>query len=102
MRPELSSRAAAWLVAVICLLGGGLRLAGLAFGLPDVHHPDEMTILNTSLSFAKGDPNPHLFLYPTLYYYALFFWEGLFFVVGRVFGLFHSVADFEHAFFLDP
>ena len=89
-------------LAAICLLGLGLRLWGIAFGLPDVHHPDEMTILNTSLSFAKGDLSPHLFLYPTLYYYALFVWEGLFFAAGRLFGLFQSVSDFERSFFLDP
>src|SRR4029450_6284771 len=58
-------------------------------------------ILDRALTFAKGDPNPHNFLYPTLYLYALFAWEGLYFVVGRGLGWFDSVAAFQNAYFVD-
>src|SRR5260370_29058484 len=96
-----SSRTAAWLAAV-CALALGLRLLGLAYGLPDVHNPDEIPILNRALAFAKGDFNPRNFLYPTLYFYVLFVWEGLFFAAGRLTGLYGSAAAFERAFFVDP
>ena len=83
-------------------MGLALRFDALSWGLPDVHHPDEIPILNRALAFAKGDLNPHNFLYPTLYFYALFVWEGAFFVLGRSVGLYHSVGAFEREFFVDP
>ena len=89
------------LAGIVCL-ALGLRVYALNWGLPDVHHPDEIPILNRALAFAKGDPNPKNFLYPTLYFYVLFAWEGAFFLVGRVVGLYQSLAAFEHEFFTDP
>ena len=53
-----------------------LRVRGLGFGLPAVYNPDEVAIMSRALAFAKGDLNPHNFLYPTLYFYALFGWIG--------------------------
>jgi len=94
--------ASAWLLAAITILGFGLRLWSLDYGLPGVFNMDERPILDRALTFAKGDPNPHNFLYPTLYLYALFAWEALFFVVGRLVGAFGSLADFQNAFFVDP
>ena len=91
-----------WIVGAICALALGLRVYGVAFGLPDLHHPDESPILNRALSFAKGSLKPQNFLYPTLYLYLLFAWEVLFFIVGRVIGLFDSIAAFQRDFFLDP
>jgi hypothetical protein len=67
-----------------------------------VFHPDEIPILSRALAFAKGDPNPHNFLYPSLYFYMLFAWEVLFFVVGWAGGLFESLADFQAQYFRDP
>ena len=55
----------------------GLRLIGLRYGLPYVYNPDEVSIMSRALAFAKGDLNPHNFLYPSLYFYVLFAWEGL-------------------------
>src|SRR3972149_12251696 len=86
----------------ICLLALGLRLLGLAYGLPGVYNPEETPILNRALAFAKGDPNPHNFVYPSLYFYTLFGWEALFFVGGRIVGLFDSLAAFQREFFIDP
>ncbi|MGE5360112.1 MAG: ArnT family glycosyltransferase, partial [Bacteroidales bacterium] len=90
------------LVSGVFLLALGVRLLGLAYGLPAVFNPDETPILNRALAFAKGDPNPHNFLYPSLYFYALFAWETLFFLVGRLFGVFASLAAFQREFFTDP
>jgi hypothetical protein len=86
----------------ICLLALGLRLLGLAYGLPGVYNPDETPILNRAFAFAKGDPNPHNFVYPSLYFYTLFAWEALVFVGGRIVGLFDSLAAFQREFFVDP
>jgi 4-amino-4-deoxy-L-arabinose transferase-like glycosyltransferase len=98
----VSPRAAAWAVAAIAVLALALRLWSLAFGLPGIYNMDEKPILDRALTFAKGDPNPHNFLYPTLYLYALFAWEGLFFVAGRIAGAFDSLAAFRDAYFVDP
>lgn len=90
------------LFAAVTAIALALRVYALNWGLPDVHHPDEIPIFNRALAFAKGDPSPHNFLYPTLYFYTLFVWEGLFFVLGRVVGWYQSVSAFEREFFLDP
>ena len=90
------------MVAAIVLLALGLRLWSLGFGLPAIYNMDEKPILDRALTFAKGDPNPHNFLYPTLHLYALFMWEALFFIVGRVSGVFGSLSQFQNAYFVDP
>jgi hypothetical protein len=91
-----------WTLAAIVALAFGLRVWSLGFGLPGIFNMDEKPILDRALTFAKGDPNPHNFLYPTLYLYAIFVWEALFFVVGRAAGLFSSLADFRNGYFVDP
>jgi hypothetical protein len=88
-------------VGALVVVALGLRVSSLNFGLPGVFNMDEKPILDRALTFAKGDPNPHNFLYPTLYLYALFAWEGLYFVVGRGLGWFDSVAAFQNAYFVD-
>src|SRR6187549_2072071 len=89
-------------LGVVCLLALALRSFALGYGLPAVFNPDETPILNRALAFAKGDPNPHNFLYPSLYFYALFLWESAFFLVGRVLGLFDSLGAFQREFFTNP
>lgn len=101
MKRRTGREAAAVLVTIV-VLAAALRLWAVSYGLPAIFNPDEIPILSRALAFAKGDLNPHNFLYPTLYFYALFVWETLYFVVGRVAGLYHSVADFQNAFFVDP
>jgi hypothetical protein len=103
METELRARRL-WILALggICLLALGVRLLGLGFGLPAVYNPDEIPILNRALALAKGDPNPHNFLYPSLYFYAVFAWEAAFFVLGRAAGLFGSLGDFQREYFTDP
>jgi hypothetical protein len=93
-----------WTLVLISvgILAAALRFLALGYGLPAVYNPDETPILNRALAFAKGDPNPHNFLYPSLYFYALFAWETLFFLVGRVAGLFGSLNEFQREFFTNP
>ncbi|MEW5982256.1 MAG: glycosyltransferase family 39 protein [Acidobacteriota bacterium] len=98
----MKDRRGLWALLACAAMAFGLRVYAIEWGLPDLHHPDEPYILNRALAFAKGDPSPHNFLYPTLYFYALFVWEGLFFVAGRLAGVFASVAAFEREFFVDP
>lgn len=92
-----------WAVlAGIATLALGLRVASIGFGLPAVYNPDEIAIVSRSLAFAKGDLNPHNFLYPTFYFYVLFGWIGLSFVLLRVTGRVPSAAAFQSRFFVDP
>lgn len=80
----------------------GLRLIGLRYGLPYVYNPDEVSIMSRALAFAKGDLNPHNFLYPSLYFYVLFAWEGLTALLAVATRAVSSFADFQREFFLDP
>ena len=96
-----ASRRTLAVLAGISLVALGLRVWNLNYGLPGVFNMDERPILDRALTFAKGDPNPHNFLYPTLYLYAIFAWEALYFVVGRGLGWFSSLAAFQNAFFVD-
>jgi hypothetical protein len=86
----------------ICLLGAALRTVGITYGLPAIYNPDETPILNRALTLAKGDLNPHNFVYPSLYFYLLFVWEAAFFVAGRLAGAFDSLAEFQRQFFINP
>jgi len=79
-----------------------LRLIGLRYGLPAVYNPDEVAIMSRALAFAKGDLNPHNFLYPTFYFYALFAWEGLTAVAAVAVRAVDSFGAFQREFFLDP
>jgi hypothetical protein len=89
-------------LAAILLAAVALRVAGLAYGLPAVYNPDEVSILSRALAFAKGDLNPHNFLYPSFYFYLLFGWVGTYFVLARVVGTVASLQAFQAQFFTDP
>jgi hypothetical protein len=102
MLTSTGSRRSTAVLLAICLLAAGLRLLALGYGLPATYNPDETPILNRALAFAKGDLNPHNFLYPSLYLYALFAWEVLFFALGRAVGWFASLDAFQREFFTDP
>jgi hypothetical protein len=80
----------------------GLRLLGLRYGLPAVYNPDEVAIMSRALAFAKGDLNPHNFLYPSAYFYALFAWEGLTALVAVATRAVDSFGAFQREFFIDP
>ena len=102
MSTDTRARSLSWGLAAAVLGAVVLRAIGLAYGLPAVYNPDEVAIFTRAMGLGQTHFNPHNFLYPTLYFYALFAWEGLWFLVGRVAGVFDSLAAFERAFFVDP
>jgi hypothetical protein len=102
-RPEPGvSRGWRTALAAIALGALALRVSALDFGLPAVYNPDEVAILSRALAFAKGDLNPHNFLYPTFFFYALFVWIGTYFVLARITGSVASLNQFQQRFFIDP
>jgi hypothetical protein len=102
MTTASSTRTRVLLLAAITAIGAALRYYALHYGLPAIYNPDEIPILSRALALAKGDLNPHNFLYPTLYFYELFAWEGLYYVLARAAGVYHSLGEFQNAFFVDP
>ena len=90
------------LLVALLALAQWLRTAGLDFGLPAVYNPDEVAIMSRALAFAKGDLNPHNFLYPTFYFYVLFGWIGGWFALNWLTGAIPSLGAFQTQFFVDP
>ncbi|RKX69988.1 hypothetical protein DRP53_06405 [candidate division WOR-3 bacterium] len=61
-------------ILIILLIGFGLRIWGISFGLPNIFaRPDEARVINVAVRFFTGDMNPHFFFYPTLLMYLLHF-----------------------------
>ena len=90
------------LLMAILALAQWLRATGVSFGLPAVYNQDEVAIVSRALAFAKGDLNPHNFLYPTFYFYVLFAWIGAWFAAAWLTGAVPSLAAFQTQFFVDP
>lgn len=100
---EDQSRKKEWLLlGLILLLGLGLRLWGIRFGLPYKYWTEEYKVLNYALRMGSGDLNPHFFEYPTFYLYLTLFVCGLHFVWGKVTGLYQNSHDFAVSFVRDP
>lgn len=98
MIKRLLARPYALALIAICLLSLGLRLWRLDFGqeLPYLAHTDEPTQYNPAVRMIQtGDLNPHFFNYPslTIYLHALVLYAG--FWVGRLLGLFDSLAGLQ-------
>lgn len=86
-----------WLLFAICLLALLLRAWGLDFGLPSLYHPDEPTYVVIAQHMIKtGDLNPHFFNYPTLFFYIHALAYLPYFLMGKLLGVFHSVADIPY------
>jgi hypothetical protein len=58
--------------------------------------------MSRALAFAKGDLNPHNFLYPSFYFYALFAREGLTALLAVATRAVAAVGAFQREFFLNP
>ncbi len=83
-----------WLLAGILAVALALRLWAVTFGLPYLEHPDEPFWIFAVLKMVKtGDPNPHDFIYPSLYYYINAAIYLAYYAAGRAAGAFHSLAD---------
>jgi hypothetical protein len=98
----MAARRSALALAAVCLLGLGLRLFGLQYGLPAVYNPDEVSIMARALSFARGTLNPHNFLYPTFYFYVLFGWVGAYLAWVWVSGRVASIGALQQLYYTDP
>jgi 4-amino-4-deoxy-L-arabinose transferase-like glycosyltransferase len=54
-------------LALLIVLGGALRLAGIDAGNPYVYHPDEWYLAKTGMVMVRElDPLPHFYQYPSL------------------------------------
>lgn len=81
------------MVVLLMALGLVLRVWGIGYGLPYLYHPDEPLAQNALAMVKTGDLNPHFFGYGSLFFYmnAIVYW--VYYLLGRVAGLFRSVAD---------
>ena len=74
-----------WVLAGTLGVALGLRLWAITFGLPYLEHPDEPFWIFAVLKMVKtGDPNPHDFIYPSLYYYINAAIYLAYYAVGRL------------------
>ncbi len=77
------------------LLGGfGLRVWGIAWGLPYLFHPDEYQVVQVYLMMVKNHSlSPHFFGYPgfPLYINALFY--AIYYLFQRLMGVFQGPGD---------
>lgn len=87
-------------LAGILLLSLGLRLWGISFGLPYPFHVDENWYVAAALNLGAGLIGRQA--NPTGFSHILFGEYAAYFVIGRVIGLFKSLADFEQAYRADP
>ncbi len=86
-----------WLLIAIMLVGLGLRLWGIDFGLPYTYAADEPSRMGVSLAMLKtGDLNPHWLGYPHLAFYLNTIAYFLYFLVGRIAGIFATPADIPY------
>ncbi|MBA3947666.1 MAG: glycosyltransferase family 39 protein [Herpetosiphonaceae bacterium] len=71
-QPQSPARRNYLIVGGLFLLALGLRVWALNWGLPSVEHPDEPALVEVVVRMLQQhDPNPHTFLYPSLFYYLL-------------------------------
>jgi hypothetical protein len=98
-----------WLLLAILALAAMLRGLGLGFGLaphggdPVLHplaRPDEQYLWSHALGIYAGDPNPHFFLYPSLFMYVLAGADALYALLGSLFA--GSREAVEAAWLYDP
>lgn len=88
------ARYASWCLAGVLLAALGLRLWGIAFGLPYLYHPDEPGYVSIAQNiFKTGDLNPHFFNYPSLFFYLNALAYVPYYLIGGLVGAFGSPAD---------
>jgi asparagine N-glycosylation enzyme membrane subunit Stt3 len=75
-------------LSTIIVAAGFVRVWGIGFGLPHLHHPDEWALTMPALKILQtGDLNPHRFDYGSLYIYGLTAVYGFSFLIGGLTGL---------------
>lgn len=91
---RLSRRTTFFIGAALAALALLLRIWAVDWGLPYVEHPDEPAVLETAVRMVQqGDPNPGIFLYPSLYYYLLTLVIRLHAAWGVAQGFYETLAD---------
>jgi 4-amino-4-deoxy-L-arabinose transferase-like glycosyltransferase len=85
---------ATWLISAILILGLGLRLWGINFGLPFMYHPDEGVPVRIALRFVQtGNLNPEFFHWPSLLFHLNALAYGAFYLGGWLTGRFTHPTD---------
>jgi 4-amino-4-deoxy-L-arabinose transferase-like glycosyltransferase len=103
---DRSGRFASAGALLILALALGLRLAGLDWGLPDLH--EEATPVSRAWEMWGWGPgrapdlNPHFFRYPSLVFYLHLLGQGLLLGLLKAGGAVGSVADFRLLYHVDP
>jgi len=92
------------MLLAILALALGLRLHGLAFGLPALNDPDEPLFMMTAFDMLRGHSlNPHWFGHPgTITLYSLALVMVAVAAVGLATGRFASIDAFAVAAYADP
>jgi 4-amino-4-deoxy-L-arabinose transferase-like glycosyltransferase len=83
-----------WLLTWIVLLAIGLRVWGIAHGLPYLYEADEPgKVLMAQRVFKTGDLNPRYFRKPSLFIYLNALSNVPYYLAGKCAGVFRSPAD---------
>ncbi|MBC8263565.1 MAG: glycosyltransferase family 39 protein [Anaerolineales bacterium] len=104
-RPRVWFGSHIWVVALVTLaaLALGIRVWGLAFGLPYRYHIDETFYVAGALRMASNRFNLPIITHgPNLFYMLLLAEDVAYFVVMRLMGVVGSVAAFEQLYRNDP
>ena len=67
---RINLKSTGWLIVLIMLLAIAFRLWRLHVDLPYIYRSDEDFNVGVVQNMIRnGDPNPHFFVYPSLFYY---------------------------------
>ncbi len=88
----------------IIILGLGLRVVGIGYGLPNPGYleSDEIDNVSKALKFSTGDLKPRHLNKPTLYNIVLFVQYAAAFIALKLLGIASTVSAFERLFFVNP
>ena len=88
------ARKTRWLLIGVTLVAIMLRVWGINFGLPYLHHPDEPGNVSVAQRiFKTGDLNPHSLFYPPLFYHLNAAAYAPYYLIGKLMGVFSNPAD---------
>ncbi len=93
-REGVSPRAAITVVVLVLMVGALIRVIGIDWGLPHVHHSDEHTTMRVTQTMVRDrDPNPHFFHWPSLPFYIQSVPYSAYVGVGTALGYFDGPGD---------
>ena len=97
------TRRGAMLLAAITALAAAVRFWGIGFGLPHTYaRPDEDAIVTIAIRIYRDGPNPHFFVYPTLYLYLMAFAYELYYAALSMTGPAITMSAFMDRAATDP